>query len=66
MVPFPHLEVLDREPVEWPQGWAGDDGYGNAYHEPSNVTVDRDELAELLATGPDMLARWDELMGGGS
>jgi hypothetical protein len=29
------------------------------------VVVTKDDLRVILATGPDMLARWDELMGGG-
>jgi hypothetical protein len=57
------LTVVDRDPVEWPEGWS-DDGYGHAYHEPSNCDFERDGLEQVLATGPDMLARWGELMGG--
>jgi hypothetical protein len=57
------LEVVGRSLGEWPEGWSDyDEGY--VLHEPSNVAIDKDNLKQLLATGPDMLERWDELVGG--
>ncbi len=65
--PDAELTVVDRDPVEWPEGWEFDELnhiLGTmAYHEPTNLALTKTMLASLLATGPDMLARWDELVG---
>ena len=63
------LEVVGRSLGEWPEGWS-DDGSSSilgpmAYHEPTNTAYTKLMLELVLATGPDMLARWDELVGGG-
>ena len=58
-----YLTVLDREPVEWPDGWRPN-GEDYAYHAGLLIAVDKEALQELLRTGPDMLERWDELMEG--
>ena len=64
--PLDDLTVVDRDPVEWPEGWSEyDSDDGTAYSNYANVVIRKNELAQLLATGPDMLARWDELMAGG-
>lgn len=57
------LTVVDRDPVEWPEGWERD-GVEFAYNRIADIVVDKSGLKEFLATGPDMLARWDELVGG--
>jgi hypothetical protein len=58
------LEVVGRSLVEWPEGWEIDHGDA-AYNKVADVVVTKDDLRVILATGPDMLARWDELVGGG-
>jgi hypothetical protein len=63
--PVEELTVVDRKPVEWPEGWSEYDKVQDAaFCDYANVWVRKNDLAQLLATGPDMLARWDELMGG--
>ena len=57
------LTVVDRDPVEWPEGWARFSSSMVSIND--SRTFSRAELEDILATGPDMLARWDELMGGG-
>jgi hypothetical protein len=63
------LTVVDRDPVEWPEGWSDDGARGilgpMVYPEPTNTAFTKLMLELVLATGPDMLARWDELVGGG-
>lgn len=63
-----NVQVLDREPVEWPEGWEQYDGIRRgelvaAYHVPTNLVYTHRLPKDLLATGPEMIARWDELMG---
>lgn len=63
------LTVVDREPVKWPEGWEPGDHYewgpdSVAIHRNANLGFSKQNLIDILATGPDMLARWDELMGG--
>jgi hypothetical protein len=55
------LTVVDREPVEWPQGWAWGSPTTAIY---ASRAYSRFELQDILATGPAMLRDWDELMGG--
>jgi hypothetical protein len=68
--PIELLTVVDRDPVEWPEGWrlggAHIDRLAGWYDDDdATLWFSRRELERILATGPDMLARWDELVGGG-
>jgi hypothetical protein len=54
---------------EWPEGW--ERGASHIAHivgwkddDDDVLWFGRSELQRILATGPDMLARWDELVGG--
>jgi hypothetical protein len=62
MVPLPHLEGVDRQPVEWPEGWSRFSSSMVAHR--NQRTFSRAELEDITQAGPDMLDRWDELMGG--
>jgi len=68
--PLDHLTVVDRDPVEWPEGWRAADGWRDmpvpvARFEGRYVSLlTKADVERILATGPDMLARWDELVGG--
>lgn len=59
------ITVVDREPVEWPEGWKRWGDTTARWVGPANhlFICRKGALAELLGTGPEMLARWDELMG---
>jgi hypothetical protein len=62
------LTVVDREPVEWPEGWEEGGSHlarvvGWKDDDETVLWFGRSELERILATGPDMLARWDELFG---
>jgi hypothetical protein len=56
------LTVVDRQPVEWPEGWSRFSSSMVAHR--NQRTFSRAELEDITQAGPDMLARWDELMGG--
>lgn len=59
-----NVQVVDREPVEWPEGWGKHSNCeAGLYLEDNGWYFNRSELELILATGPDMLARWDELVG---
>lgn len=51
------ITVLSRQ---WPEGWANGSTYC-AYHISSGTDFTRTEIEHVIATGPDMLARWHEL-----
>lgn len=55
------IEVVDREPVEWPKGWTRSSVYPGCASNGAHV-YERYELEAILATGPEMLAKWSELM----
>lgn len=62
------LEVIDREPVEWPEGF-GPSSMGHRYvavrlADSSVFSMTRRELEQFAANVPDVLARWDDLVGG--
>jgi hypothetical protein len=59
------VTVVDRDPVEWPDGWESerdDDVYNNIVE----AEMTKADIEHILATGQDMLDRWDELVGGES
>jgi hypothetical protein len=49
---------------ELPEGWTRSISVPGCALGPGGFVVSRTTLARILATGPDLLARWDELMGG--
>lgn len=55
------LTVVDRD-IRWPEGWTRSSAYPNCVGNGAHI-YERYELESILATGPEMLARWDELMG---
>jgi hypothetical protein len=60
------LTVVDRDPVEWPEGWGRRAlGLVTWLHGSRPLNLSRAELLGLQRDIPDMLARWDELMAGG-
>jgi hypothetical protein len=61
------LTVVDREPVEWPEGWTRSKSVPDSHALfLGGHVISKPILERILATGPDMLARWDELVGGES
>lgn len=74
--PADRLEVLDRKPAEWPEGWGVDED-GDVWYYSTNtgvgsqwVAVDRPlseqraTLEKLLQDIPQVLEQWDQLTGG--
>ena len=58
--------MVDREPIEWPEGWKPQQGFAVARYfgdRVSAILLSKGDLEHILATGPDMLERWDELVG---
>ena len=63
------LTVVDRERVEWPEGWEKASSVAGAVTWKGTeigVLLDRKRMERIVADGPYLLEHWDELMGGDS
>ena len=65
------LEVVDREPVAWPEGWQTHNRrVGLAFVKIAETReafiLSRSAIEKIVEDGPLVLESWDELVGGDS
>jgi hypothetical protein len=63
------VQVVDREPVEWPNGWSLRAVSGLSpipvvdHPHGGTLSLDRELIDKIVVDGPYVLENWDELVG---